>query len=91
MVDDDTLNKKFDKIKKIIGIEKFDYIKILIDMDDKLSDDIIVIKVVVILITCIRKDGDKFYTQIVSEEAIVALKNIKKERRLIRLLFIMRL
>ena len=30
----------FDKNKEIIGIEKLDYTKILINTDDKLSDEI---------------------------------------------------
>ena len=29
-----------DKIEEIMGIEKFDYTKMLIDTDDKLPDDI---------------------------------------------------
>ena len=34
------LDKKLDKTKEIIDIEKFDKTKILIDADDKLQDDI---------------------------------------------------
>ena len=41
MIDDSVPNKVLDKTKEIIGIEKFDDIKILIDTDDKLPDDII--------------------------------------------------
>ena len=37
---DDVLNKKIDKSQRIIGIEKLDDPKILIDTDDQLSDDI---------------------------------------------------
>ena len=33
------LDKALDKIKQIIGIEKFEVTKILIDTDDKLPDD----------------------------------------------------
>ena len=40
MVDDNILDKVSDKIKKIISIKKFDDIKVLIDIDDKLPDDI---------------------------------------------------
>ena len=47
-------------IKKIIDIEKFDYIKFLTDADDKLPDDI-TFKNVVMLITCAIIDGDKSY------------------------------
>ena len=34
------LNKVLDKIKEIIGIEKFGDTKVLIETDDKLLDDI---------------------------------------------------
>ena len=44
------LNKVLDRIKEIIGIEKFDYGKILINTGDKLSDDIILKRDDVILI-----------------------------------------
>ena len=60
--DDYMLDKVLDKIKKIIRIEKFGDTKIVIETDDKLPDDI-TFKSVVILITCIIKDGDKFYPQ----------------------------
>ena len=33
------LDKVLDKIKKIIGIEKLDDVKILIDRDNRLADD----------------------------------------------------
>ena len=39
MVDDYTLDKVLDKIKRI-GIKKLEDIKILIDTDDKLTDNI---------------------------------------------------
>ena len=48
--------KLLDMIKHIIGIEKFDESKILIDTDDKLPDEI----TVAILITCVIKDVDHF-------------------------------
>ena len=60
MVDDYMLDKILDKIKEIMGIEKFDDTKILIDSDDKMSD-YITFKNVVILMTCVMKDGNKFY------------------------------
>ena len=60
VIDDYVINKLLDKIKEIIDIEKFDNTKILIETDDKLPDDII-FKNVVILITCVIKDGPKFY------------------------------
>ena len=50
-------DKVTDKIKEIIGIEKCDYTKILINTDDKLPD--ITLKNVVILVTCYIKDDDK--------------------------------
>ena len=45
-------DKVLDKIKQIIGIEKFDNSKILIDTDDKLPDDI-TFKNVVMLMACV--------------------------------------
>ena len=48
MVDDYILDKVLDKIKMILGIEKFDNTKILIKTDDKLLDYLVD---VVILIT----------------------------------------
>ena len=65
MIDDNILVKVLGKVK-IINIEKFDDTKILIDTDDKLPDDI-TLKNVVILITCVIKDGDKFF-----EETLIA-------------------
>ena len=65
MVDDYMLGKVLNKIKEILGIEKFDDTKIFIDTDDKLSDDI-TLKYVVIFITYVIKDDDNFYPQIFS-------------------------
>ena len=56
MVDDYTLDKVLDNIKRI-GIENHDKIKILLDADDKLLDDIFKN---VIWMTCVIKNGDKF-------------------------------
>ena len=56
MVDDYMLDKVLDKIKMILGIEKFDNTKILIKTDDKLLDYLVD---VVILITWVIKDDDK--------------------------------
>ena len=47
------------KIKEILVIEKFDNTKILIDADDKLPNDI-TLRNVLILITCIIKDDNKY-------------------------------
>ena len=70
MVDDYMLDKVLEQIKKIIYIEEFDDIKILIETDGNLADDV-TLKSVVILITCVMKNGDKFYPQIFLEEAFV--------------------
>ena len=59
------------KIIKIIVLEKFDDTKMLIKTDNKLPDEII-LKNVVILITCVIKNGDKFYPQIFFEEALIS-------------------
>ena len=69
MVDNYMLDKVFDRIKEIIGIEEFDNSKILVDTDDKLPD-IVTLKNVVILLMCIIKDDGKFYPQLFLEEAI---------------------
>ena len=70
IVDGYMLNKTLDETEKIIGIRKFDDTKILIDMDDKLPDDI-TFKNVVISIICVIKDDGKFYPQIFLWEALV--------------------
>ena len=58
MADDYILHKVLDKIKRK-DIEKLDDTKILIDTDDKLLSDI-TLEDVLILMTCIIKDGDNF-------------------------------
>ena len=60
MVGDYMLKKVFDKITEIIRIKKFDDTKILINTDDKLSNDI-TIKIAVIMITWVIKDDGKSY------------------------------
>ena len=47
----------------VIGIEKFNDTKILIDTNDEFADEV-TLKNAVILILCIIKDGDKFYVQL---------------------------
>ena len=69
MIDGYMLNKVLDNPKEIIGIKKFDDTKILIDTDEKLTDDIS-FKNVVILMTCVIKDDSKFYPQIFFKEAL---------------------
>ena len=66
MVHDWILNKVLDQIKETTGIEKYDGTKILNDADVKLPDDII-FKNIVILMTSVIKDGNKFYLQLVLE------------------------
>ena len=56
MVDDYTLDKVLEKINRF-GIEKLDNIRILIETDDKLPDDITV-KNAIVLITYVIKDSD---------------------------------
>ena len=63
------LDKILDENKDITGIEKFDNTKILIEVDDKLPNNI-TLKNVVTLITCVIKDDGKFYPQIFLEEAL---------------------
>ena len=58
MVGDYTL----DKIKRI-GLKKLNNIRILIDTDDKLPDD-------VTLMTCVIKNNDKFYLELSLEEVL---------------------
>ena len=71
MADDDCLDKVLDKIKEIIGIEKFDNTKNLIDTDDKLPNNI-TLNDVVILNTSVIKDDNKFYPQLFLEKALFA-------------------
>ena len=66
---DDMLDKVLDKIKEIIGIEKSDNTKILIDTEDKLPNDI-TLKNVAILITCVINDDNKFYRQLFLGKAL---------------------
>ena len=63
MVHNNILDKVLDKIKKIIGYEKFDDTKFFIDTDDKLSDNV-TLKNVVMLITCVIKNDDNIYPQL---------------------------
>ena len=69
IVNDSVSNEVLDKIRKIIGIGKFDNTKILIEKDDKLPNDV-TLKVVIILITCVIKDDTKCYPQVFLEEAL---------------------
>ena len=71
MVDDYMLHEALDKIKNIIGIEKFDDANILMDIDDKFLDDI-TLKNAVISMTCVIEGNGKFYLKIFLEEALYA-------------------
>ena len=64
------LDKVLSKIKKISGIETLDDSKILIKTDDEFRDSI-TLKNVVILMTCVIKNYNKFYSQIFLEEALL--------------------
>ena len=70
----DMLDMVLDKFEIITGItgknsrQKFDYTKILINKDGKLSDDI-TLKSSAILVTCVLKDGSKFNLKLFFEEA----------------------
>lgn len=57
------LKEILDKINLVIAIEAFDNTNILIDTNDKLPDHIS-LKDVIILITCIIKDNDKYCPQL---------------------------
>ena len=70
MIDDYILDKVLGKIKMIIDIEKFDDTKILIDTGDKLADEV-TIDNVVILVSSVIKDDDKFYPQLLEEALVV--------------------
>lgn len=62
------LDKVLDKIKRV-GIEKLDDIKILIDKNNSLPDNI-TLKNAVTLMTCAIKDSDRFYSQLFLEEIL---------------------
>ena len=63
MVDDSVLNKRFDKIKKTIGIVYIDNTTVLIATGDKFPDGF-TLKNVVTLMTQAIKNDDEFYSQI---------------------------
>ena len=57
------LNKGLDKIKGAMDIGQLDNTKILMDTDDMLPYDII-LKNVGLLMTCVTKDNNIFYSQL---------------------------
>lgn len=64
MFDDDLLLEVLDIIKKIISTKTFYDIKILIETDNKLSDNITSENLVTVT-SCVIKDNDKIYLQII--------------------------
>lgn len=64
MFDDDLLHEVLDMIKKIISTKTFYDIEILIETDNKLSDDITSENLVTVT-SCVIKDNDKIYLQII--------------------------
>ena len=62
MVDDYTLDKVLDKVKRI-GIKELGDTRILIDKDDQFSYDIN-LKNAVILMRCVIEGVDNFYPQL---------------------------
>ena len=62
MLDDYTLDKVLDKVKRI-GIKELGDTRILIDKDDKFSYDIN-LKNAVILMRCVVEGVDNFYPQL---------------------------
>ena len=69
MFNDYILDKVLGKTEEMIGTEKFDNTNVFIDADDKLWNDII-LKYILILITCVITDDNKFYLQLLLEEAL---------------------
>ena len=68
MVNDYTLDKVLDKIKRI-GTEKLADTKISIDTDHKLPNDT-TLQNAVMLVVFVMKDGDKSQLQLFSEEEL---------------------
>ena len=58
MTDNYKLHGVLYKTKMIISTNKFNYTEIKIDTDDKLANQF-VLKNVLVLISCVLKDGDK--------------------------------
>ena len=80
MINDYMLDQVLDKIKETIGIVKLDDSKIFIDTVDKLADYVI-LKNVVILITCVIKGDTKFSPQIFLKETLY---NEKAQRKALK-------
>ena len=82
IVDGYMVYKVLNKIKEIISIEKFDDNKILINTDDKLSNNITLTRFM-ILMTCFLKDGNTFDPQRFLDDSLydyyTPLKSCKKD------------
>ena len=76
---DNMLNRVWDKIKMMIGIDKFNNSKILIYTEKKLAYQV-TLKNIMISISCVVKVDDKFYPKIFSEEALVVWKLIRNTK-----------
>ena len=63
------LDEALGRITKIINIEEFDNTENLINADDIMAD-VVPLKNVVVLMTCVTKDDVKFYRQLFLEEAL---------------------
>ena len=70
MIDDYMVDKVLDKIKEIVGIEKIDDTKILINTEDNVSNQI-TSKNVAILLTCATKDDNKFLSIAIFRSCII--------------------
>ena len=62
-------DKVLNRIKEVKGIEVFDNSRILVEIHDKLPDDI-TLRNVVILITFVIKNDGRFYPELFLEEAL---------------------
>ena len=62
-------DKVLNRIKEVKGIEVFDNSRILVEIHDKLPDDI-TLRNVVILITSVIKNDGRFYPELFLEEAL---------------------
>ena len=69
MADYYMVEKVLYKIKEVLDIENFDGSIILINRKDRLSKDI-TLKRVAILMTCVIRNGNKFYPQMFLDHAL---------------------
>ena len=69
MVEDYMLDKVLDKLKQIIGIKNLTVLKYFMDTNEELQDGI-TLKNILILITFVTKDDNKFYQQPILQKAL---------------------